>query len=80
MIYNLQDKSFEEIMLDSEHSYWKKIVVNFFLSLMLTLKMAGYATTLTFLNYFAGVGVFTFFAASLNIDDQSLSNFSTCNE
>ena len=69
-----------EILYDSEHFYWKEIIINVVLALILTLKMAGIAPSLTFLNYFVGVGVFTLFAANLNTDKNSLADFKTCHK
>lgn len=40
--------------------------------------MTGIAHRLTFFNYFAGVGIFTFFAASFNTDEQTYIDFKTC--
>ena len=69
MIYRMRNVSFEDFMFDSDHSYWKKIVVNFLLASTLTLKITGLVTTLTFLNYFAGVGLFAIFTATLNLEE-----------
>lgn len=67
-----------EIHFDSENFYWKEIIVNVFLAVILTLKMAGAVESVTFLNFYEGVGMYSFFAANLNTVKNSLSDFETC--
>ena len=79
-IYNLRTKTLREIMLDPEQMLWRPIMINFILSLAVTLKVTGLAPSLNFLNYFAGVGLFAFFAANVNTDREARNDFNSCTD
>ena len=57
--------------MTNDITIWKSIVVNVTLAIALTLKLAAYAQSMTFLDYFWGVGLYSFFAANLNTPKDS---------
>ena len=57
---------------------WKSIAVNIFLAATLTLKMAAFTPSITTLDYFLGIGLYSFFSANFNTEDKALDYAKEC--
>ena len=58
--------------------FWKSIVINIILAALLTLKMAAFTPSITTLDYFLGVGLYAFFSANFNTEDQAWDYAKSC--
>ena len=60
--------------------FWKSIVINIILAAILTLKMAAFTPSITTLDYFLGIGLYTFFSANFNTEDQAWDYTKNCRD
>ena len=58
--------------------FWKSIVINILLAAILTLKMAAFTPSITTLDYFLGIGLFAFFCANFNTENQAYDYAKEC--
>lgn len=70
LILGLSQLTIADIMTKNME-FWKSIVINIILAAMLTLKMAAFTPSITTLDYFLGIGLFAFFSANFNTEDQA---------
>ena len=58
--------------------WWKQIVINAVLGILLTLKLATFAPSLNFVEYFWGLALFVCFAANFNTEVDTWENSKLC--
>jgi len=64
--------------MDGEHLYWKYLIINASLALLLTAKVTNNAPSLNFLDYFMGGAMFILLAAGVNTDKNVWNDFHGC--
>ena len=77
-VYEVRDLNIIDILRSTEPIYWKAMTINVFLALTLTIKLAGFAPSLTFLDHFWGVAIYAFFCANFNTGHGFLDNSKSC--
>jgi len=70
LILGLSHLTIADIMTQSL-VLWKSIAVNILLAAILTLKMAAFTPSITTLDYFVGIALYSFFCANFNTEDKA---------
>lgn len=68
LILGLRQLTISDIMMEG-FSLWRSITINIVLAGIMTLKMAAFAPSLTFLEYFLGIGLYSLFSANFNTEE-----------
>ena len=77
LILGLSNLNIAELMTQNME-FWKSIVINIVLAAILTLKMAAFTPSITTLDYFLGIGLYAFFSANFNTEDQAWEYAKSC--
>lgn len=77
MMYGLRNTAIEDI-LTKNSALWKDVVVNSVLAVVLTVKIAQFAPSLTFLDHFWGLAIFSLFAATFNTEKNTREEVGIC--